>query len=84
MNPEAQCRLEALPLFRVSAAFIRNFRRHRLSLRRPSLKRRCVVMPESQEAFMSGVKNLMLGYPPERIIDSDETNWRSVSPGFWT
>jgi hypothetical protein len=26
----------------------------------------------------------MLEYPPERIINLDETNWRSVSPGFWT
>jgi hypothetical protein len=33
---------------------------------------------------MSPVKNLLLVYPPETIINIDETNWRSVPPGFWT
>jgi hypothetical protein len=33
---------------------------------------------------MLSVKNLILEYPPERIINIDETNCRSVLPGFWT
>jgi hypothetical protein len=85
MNPEAQCRLEALPLFKARASLIRAFRRrHRLSSGRPSLKRRTVATPENHEAFMSGVKNLMLECLPETIIQFDETNRQSISLGFWT
>jgi hypothetical protein len=39
---------------------------------------------ETQEALMPRVKNLTLEYPPEKIINIDETDWRSVSPGFCT
>jgi hypothetical protein len=32
---------------------------------------------------MSHVKNIMLEYPSEKIMNVDETYLRSVSPGFW-
>jgi hypothetical protein len=84
-NPEARRRLDTLPLFKASAPFIRDFRaRHRLSLRRPALKRRCAAPLETQEAFIQRVQGLISRYPHDRILNVDETNWRSVSPGFWT
>jgi hypothetical protein len=43
-----------------------------------------VATLESQEALISRVKNIIPEYPPEKIINPDETNLRSVSPGFWT
>jgi hypothetical protein len=84
-NPQAKRRLDNLPLFKASAPFIRDFRnRHRLSLRRPALKRRCPATREIQDAFIRRVQDLMSQYPHDRILNVDETNWRSVSPGFWT
>jgi hypothetical protein len=60
VNPEAQFRLEALPLFKAS--------NHSFGI------------SVAATDFPYGGHQ----YPPERIINIDETNWRSVSPGFWT
>jgi hypothetical protein len=84
-NPDAQRRLLCLPLFKATVPFIRDFRlRNRFSLRRPALKKRCAATVEMQEAFLQRVQTLLGQYPHDRIINIDETNWRSVSPGFWT
>ena len=85
VDPEAQGRLTTLPAFKASAPFISDFRaRHRLSLRRPALKRRSAATIERQDAFIRYVQNMMLHRPHDRILNIDETNWRSVAPGFWT
>jgi hypothetical protein len=43
-----------------------------------------MATPENEEAFTSRVKNLILEYPPKRIINIDKMNWRSESPGSCT
>jgi hypothetical protein len=84
-GPEAEKRLQTMPLFKASAPFICDFRcRSRLALRKPSLKGRCHVNEEAVAAFISRVGILLDHVPAERILNLDETNWRSVSAGFLT
>jgi hypothetical protein len=69
-DPEAKKRLQTMPLFKVSAPFIRDFPcRNRLALRRPSLKRRCHVNKETVAAFISRVGDLLDHVPTERILN---------------
>jgi hypothetical protein len=71
--------------FLCSAQFAPDFRkRHKMSLRRPSLKRRPSSTPEQIDAFVECVRNLMKQYPLDRIINIDETNWSAVAAGFLT
>jgi hypothetical protein len=71
--------------FKASDSFVHDFRaRHRMALRRPSMKRRRRVTEEEMEAFIHRAQELMRGVPAERIVNLDETNWRSVAPGFLT
>jgi hypothetical protein len=84
-NPEDAARLHRMPDFKVSGPFIRDFRsRHGMALRRPSLRRRRRVTEEEMTEFVHRVEDVMGRIPPERIVNLDETNWRSVSPGFLT
>jgi hypothetical protein len=71
--------------FKASDSFVHDFRaRHRMALRRPSMKRRRRVTEEEMEAFIHRAQELMRRVPAERIVNLDETNWRSVAPGFLT
>jgi hypothetical protein len=84
-GPEAEKRLQTIPLFKASAPFIRDFLcRNRLALRRPSLKRRYHVNEETVTAFISRVGDLLNHVPAEGILNLDETNWKFVSAGFLT
>jgi hypothetical protein len=76
-----------LTTFKCSRKFIKAFRlRHRFSLRRPNLKRRPTVNPQQAADFIAKVKWLKESgkYPRDRIINIDETNWRTVASGFLT
>jgi hypothetical protein len=71
--------------FKASRHFIQSFRyRHRMRLRRPSLKRRRVASREEIDQFVARVQSLIEQYPAERILNIDETNWRAVAAGFLT
>jgi hypothetical protein len=71
--------------FLCSALFIEGFReRHRMSLRRPNLKRRPAASEEQVQLFINRIQELMQRYPHNRIINIDETNWRTVAAGFLT
>jgi hypothetical protein len=84
-DPLAALRLDDLPVFKASSRFIQGFRkRQRLSLRRPSFKRRPKVTEEQIESFVTQVQKLLERYPGDRIINIDETNWRTVAQGFLT
>jgi hypothetical protein len=84
-DPEAEKRQQTMPLFKASAPIIRDFRcRNRFTLRRPSLKSRCHVNEETVTAFISLVGDLLDHVPAERILNLDETNWKSISAGFLT
>jgi hypothetical protein len=84
-DPAAAARAEALLDFRASQSFIGGFRkRHKMSLRRPSFKRRPDVDETAIEAFILKVRDLLKVYPPDRVINIDETNWRMVNTGFLT
>jgi hypothetical protein len=48
------------------------------------LKRLCAATPQTPEAFVRHVQQLIRQYPPERILNIDETNSESISPGLWT
>jgi hypothetical protein len=74
-----------VPPFKCSPRFIIEFRnRHKLSLRRPSIKRRPTTTDAQVKAFIGKVKELMRDIPAERIVNIDETNWRTVAGGFKT
>jgi hypothetical protein len=84
-DPSAKSRLDALPVFKASNKFIRDFRkRNRLSLRRPCFKRRCPATKEQQDSFVLHMQEVLNKIPHDRIINIDETNWRSVAGGIWT
>jgi hypothetical protein len=71
--------------FKCSRPFIKAFRkRHDYALRRPNLKRRPTVNEAQAAEFIARVNVLMKRYPADRIINIDETNWRTVAPGFLT
>jgi hypothetical protein len=71
--------------FKYSPPFIIDFRkRHMMSLRRPSIKRRPTTTDAQVRAFVENVKELMRIVPAERIMNIDETNWRPVAAGFKT
>jgi hypothetical protein len=85
VDDEARHRLERLPLFKASNRFTADFRaRNRLSLRRPTLKRRCPVSKVQQEEFVLRVSRLLEQHPHDRVLNIDETNWKVVAGGFWT
>jgi hypothetical protein len=84
-DPIKALQLTHVPDFKASPRFIGGFRkRHRLSLRRPSLKKRRKVTEEQMEAFVAQIQELLERYPRNRIINIDETNWRTVAAGFLT
>jgi hypothetical protein len=73
------------PRFQASRQFVQDFRhRHRMALRRPSMKRRRTVSKEELEAFVERARHVMEQYPANRVINVDETNWRAMAPGFLT
>jgi hypothetical protein len=77
--------MEAISKFTASSTFIRDFRyRNRISLRRPSFKRRRKVTNAEMDKFIHEVRQLMRVYPRERIVNIDETNWKAVPGGFLT
>lgn len=85
VDPGARRRLDALPIFKISRHFIRDFRkRNRLSLRRACFKRRRPATKEQQDAFVLRMQELLRQVSPDRVINVDETNWRSVAGGIWT
>jgi hypothetical protein len=74
-----------VPPFKCSPHFIASFRkRHIMSLRRPRLTRRPTTNDAQIQAFVERVRELIRDTPRERIINIDETNWRTVAPGFKT
>jgi hypothetical protein len=80
-----ETRFNKLGKFECSRSFMRAFReRHRYSLRRPNLKRRPTVNEEQAQEFIRKVQGLLKKYPADRIINVDETNWRTVASGFLT
>jgi hypothetical protein len=84
-DPQAKNMLDALPLFKASPKFIRDFRnRNRFSLRRPAFRRRCTTTKEQQGAFVLRTQELLGQIPHDRVINVDETNWRMVAGGIWT
>jgi hypothetical protein len=77
--------IKRLTQFKCSRPFIKDFRkRHLYSLRRPSLKRRRTVNEEQITQFINRVKEILKKYPADRVINVDETNWRTVAAGFLT
>jgi hypothetical protein len=42
------------------------------------------VTKEKQEEFILRVGRLLEQYPPDRLLNIDETNWKVVAGGFWT
>jgi hypothetical protein len=71
--------------FVCSGHFAQDFRaRHAISLRRPSLKRRPTTTPDQIECFIERVRELLHRYPSEKIVNIDETNWKTVAAGFLT
>jgi hypothetical protein len=77
--------MKRLIQFKCSRPFILEFRkRHLYSLRRPSLKRRPTVNENQIAEFTARVKQLLKKYTADRVINVDETNWRTVAAGFLT
>ena len=71
--------------FTASPTFIAAFRhRNRLSLRRPSFKRRPTATQEQMDAFVEKVRGLITKYRGDQIINIDETNWKAVPGAFMT
>jgi hypothetical protein len=71
--------------FKASQPFIAGFRRrHEISLRRPSFKRRPSVDADALNRFVERVREILVRYPPDRVINIDETNWKVVNGGFRT
>jgi hypothetical protein len=84
-DPAAGSRLEALKDFKASRRFVQLFRkRHEMSLRRPSFKRRPNVDDATIQAFIAKVQDILMKYPPDHVLNIDETNWRMVAGGFLT
>jgi hypothetical protein len=84
-DPVKAFQLGHLPDFKASPRLIQGFgQRHRLSLRRPSLKKRPRVKGEQLAAFVSQIQELPNRHPRNRVINLDETNWRTVPAGFLT
>jgi hypothetical protein len=84
-DPVKALQLTHLPDFKASNTFIAAFwKRQRLSLRRPSLKKRPKVKEEQIETFIAQGQELLERYPRNPIINIDETNWRTVAAGFLT
>jgi hypothetical protein len=74
-----------IPEFACSPSFIKHFRRrHALSLRRPRPRKRPRVTEGEIQAFILRVQTLMAEFPPNRLVNIDETNWRTVAPGTLT
>jgi hypothetical protein len=84
-DPPAKDRLDLLPPLKASPRFTRDFRkRNWYSLRRPAFKRRCSATKEQQDAFVARIHELLGQFPHDRIVNIDETNWRTVAGGIWT
>lgn len=66
--------------FQCTHTFVREFRkRHAMSLRRPTLKRRPTVTKEQIENFRARVRDLKNRYPENLIFNMDETSFRRVN-----
>jgi hypothetical protein len=77
--------MEQINKFKASWHFIQAFRhRNRLSLRRPSFKRRPKPTEADMQAFIAQVQSCLQNYRRDRIINIDETNWKTVAGGFMT
>jgi hypothetical protein len=71
--------------FTFSAHFAQDFRsRHAISLRLPGLKRRPTTTPEQIESLTTRVHKLLQRDPSGKIVNIDETNWKTVAAGFLT
>jgi hypothetical protein len=71
----AEEKLRMMPEFKASAHFVQDFRaRHRMALRRPSLKRRRRITEEEMTEFVHQVEEVMERVPADRIINLDEAN----------
>jgi hypothetical protein len=77
--------MEEINKFKASGPFIKASRhRNRLSLRRPSFKRRPKATEADMQEFIIQVHSYLQRYPRERIINIDETNWKTVAGRFLT
>jgi hypothetical protein len=88
ITPETEltvAQMERIDKFKASAPFIKDFRdQDRFSLRRPSFKRRPGPTEADMQEFIAEVQSYLQNSPPERIINIDETNWKTVAGGFMT
>jgi hypothetical protein len=77
--------MKAIDRFIATSRFIAAFRyRNRLSLRRPSFKRRPKATQDDIDQFIAEVQVLLDEYHRNRIINIDETNWKTVPGAFMT
>jgi hypothetical protein len=81
----SDAQMEEINKFKVSGPFIKAFRhRNRLSLRRPSFKRRPKATEADMQEFIIQVQLYLQSHPRARVINIDETNWKTVAGGFMT
>jgi hypothetical protein len=81
----SDAQMERINKFKASDHFIQDFRnRHWFFLRRPSFKRRPTSTEADMQGFVIQVQSCVQNYPRDRIINIDETNWRTVAGGFMT
>ncbi|KAH0800446.1 DDE superfamily endonuclease containing protein [Histomonas meleagridis] len=67
--------------FLISKCFIHNFKkRNHISSRKPHLKRRPVTPEDDKNKFIEKIRNLLETTDRSRIVNADETSWKSF-PG---
>ena len=70
---------ENIPPFNVSDGFISDFKkRNNFTTRKPHVKRRPDRDPQKEEEFLKRVRNLLENVDHDRILNCDETFWRSL------
>jgi hypothetical protein len=81
----SDAQMEQINKFKASWHFIQDSRhRNRWSLRRPSFKRRPKPTKADVQDFIIEVHTYLQNYPRDRVINIDETNWRTLAGGFLT
>jgi hypothetical protein len=77
--------MRKITAFTACAKLIQAFRaRDRLSLRRSSLRRRPKATKAKMEGFVQEVHALLTQFLRERIVNLDETNWKTIPGAFMT
>jgi hypothetical protein len=73
------------PPFKASRRWRGTFmKRNGLSKRKPHTKRRPSLNPDDIQRHREQMRNVLSQFPPDRVINMDETSWKLLNHGFVT